>query len=195
MKLGENKMKINIGCGWECKEGWINVDNTTKWQAKDYPITFMDVTKPWPYDDNTFDYAISEHMIEHVPEQKGLSMLKEAHRTLKPGGVVRIVCPDREFNEKLPGQDDLEFVHNYMELIFKRKAKPGDAAKISNRTLNEQGHVWVPTGPQLKAQVEKAGFKNVKLCKYGISEHSALNDVDIDDGIRCWESICVEGTK
>lgn len=188
-------MKINIGCGWECKEGWVNVDNTSKWQAKNYPITFMDATKPWPYDDNTFDYAISEHMIEHISEHKGLFMLKEAFRTLKLHGVIRIICPDREFSENLPGQDDLEYVQNYAKLIFKRKAIPGDAAKISNRTLRQQGHVWVPTGSQLKKQIEKAGFKNVKICKYGISEHNVLNNVDINDGIRCWESVCMEGIK
>lgn len=188
-------MKINIGSGWECREGWINADNTPKPQAKDYPITFMDATAPWPYEDSIFDYVLSEHMIEHVPEQKGLFMLTEALRTLKPGGAIRVSCPDREFMEKLPGQDNHEFVINYCEKIFKRPVRAGDAARIADRTLRGQGHVWVPTPAQLKSQLEVAGFDNVKICAYGVSEHEEFNNIEIDDGVRCWESVCVEGTK
>lgn len=188
-------MKINIGCGWECRDGWLNVDNTSKPQAKNYPITFLDVTKPWPFVTDTFDYALSEHMIEHIPEEKGLFALTEALRTLKPNGVIRISCPDREFAEALPGKDDHEFVINYCRKIFGREAKPGDAKTIAHRALNEQGHVWVPTPAQLKAQLEKAGFRNVKICQYGISEHEVFNGIELNDGVRNWESVCVEGTK
>lgn len=188
-------MKINIGCGWECRDGWINADNTSKWQAVNYPITKMDATEQWPYEDDTFEYVLSEHMIEHVPEQKGLFMLSEAFRTLKVGGVIRISCPDREFAEKLPGQDTHPFVDAYCRKIFNRPAQQGDAARISSRTLNEQGHVWVPTAQQLIEQLEKAGFSNVKRVEYGISEHAAFNGIEVNDGVRNWESVCVEGVK
>ena len=188
-------MKINIGSGWECREGWINADNTTKPQAKDYPITFMDATIPWPYDDNVFDYVLSEHMIEHVPEEKGLFMLKEALRTLKPGGVIRVSCPNREFIESLRGNDKHEFVVNYCKKIFKRPVRPGDAHRIVHRTLHDQGHVWVPTPAQLKQQLERAGFDKVTICEYNVSEHAELNNIEINDGVRNWESVCVEGTK
>ena len=40
-------LKLNIGCGWECMDGWINADNTQKWQREQYPIQFMDATIPW----------------------------------------------------------------------------------------------------------------------------------------------------
>lgn len=188
-------MKINVGCGWECKEGWLNVDNTEKWQRVNYPLTYMDATVKWPYEDDTFEYALSEHMIEHVPEEKGLVMLKEALRTLKPGGVMRVSCPDRDFSEELRGKNYPDYIKNYCKFVWKRTPQPGDLEKIAYRTLNEQGHVWVPTTSQLVAQFEKAGFKDVKACKYGISEHAALNAVDINDGIRQYESVYVEGTK
>lgn len=188
-------MKINIGCGWECREGWINVDNTEKPQAKNYPITFMDATKPWPYEENTFDYVLSEHMIEHLHEHEGLFMLKEAFRTLKPNGIIRISCPDRKFAEALVGQDKHPFVKNYCRKIFNRLPKQGDAKRISDRTLFGQGHKWVPTASQLIKQLEKAGFSEVKSCQYGISEYNVFNGIELNDGVRNWESICVEGTK
>ena len=53
-------MKANIGCGWECRDGWLNLDNTAKPQRENYPITFMDVTKQWTYEDNTFEHILSD---------------------------------------------------------------------------------------------------------------------------------------
>ena len=59
----------------------------------------------------------------------------------------------------------------------------------------EQGHVWVPTTQQLIDQVAKAGFVDVKSVEYGKSEHEAFNGIEVNDGVRNWESVVVEGTK
>ena len=187
--------KINVGCGWECREGWINVDNTQKPQRVNYPLIFMDATKTWPYDDNYFDYVLSEHMIEHLKEPDGLFMLREALRTLKLNGVVRISCPNRTFYEGLHNDDNHPFVDAYCRKIFRRSPRHGDAKKTVQRSLELQGHVWVPTGNQLIQQLEKAGFKDVKLCEYGTSEHDVFNGIELSDGIRELETICVEGVK
>ena len=193
--MENSKMKINVGCGWECREGWLNVDNTTKAQSVNYPIIKMDATIVWPYADQTFDHVLSEHMIEHVPEEKGLFMLKEAYRTLKFNGVARITCPNRTFAESLPGKDEHSFVDAYARKIFQRPPRKGDANIISNRTLNEQGHLWVPTPEQLILQLIKAGFSDVKQVEYGKSEHADFNGIELNDGVRNWESVCVEGIK
>lgn len=197
--------KINIGSGWECREGWINADNTQKPQRENYPITYMDATVTWPYPDNHFDYVLSEHMIEHVPEEDGLNMLREAYRCMKPGAVIRITCPDRTFAESLmvrslwePGEllaGFHPFIEAYARKIFKRAPQAGDADRIGKRTLYEQGHVWVPTPMMLVGQIEKAGFRNVKLVPYGESEHEELNGIELMDGVREYESVCVEGIK
>ncbi len=189
-------MKINVGCGWECREGWLNVDNTEKPQAKNYPILKMDATGQWPYEDETFEYVLSEHMIEHLPEAKGLSFLKEALRCMKTNAVARITCPDREFAEDLIKLGDFHpFVVNYCRDIFKRQSTLGDAAQISKRMLYGQGHVWVPTAEMLINQMQKAGFKNVKQVTYGESEHDVFNGLEQSNGVREWETLCVEGTK
>ncbi|HEY4197892.1 MAG TPA: methyltransferase domain-containing protein, partial [Mucilaginibacter sp.] len=53
-----------------------------------------DVTKPFPIPDNSFDFIFTEHHIEHVAYKNAVFMLKESHRILKPGGVIRITTPD-----------------------------------------------------------------------------------------------------
>lgn len=197
-------MKINIGCGSILKKGWINADvrwkRGEKWRKEQeklgYPsVTWKSACDPWDFDDNVFNYVFSEHMIEHVKASDGLKMLKEAYRTLKSGGVIRIVCPSREFYESLRNKDYDPFVINYMKLIHNREANIGSANHVVNRTLNGQGHLWVPTSKQLIDQIKKAGFKDVKLCEYGISKHKELHNLEVQDELRPAESICVEGTK
>jgi len=188
--------KINIGSGWECREGWINVDNTQKPQRENYPITFMDATAPWLYPDDHFDYVLSEHMIEHVQEEKGLAMLKEAYRCMKPGGVIRITCPDRTVAEDmLHWSYKHPFVQAYAKKIFKREASIMDPETISRRTLMGQGHVWVPTPQMLVKQIQRAEFRDVRQVPYGESDHDELNGIELMDGIREIESVCVEGIK
>ena len=150
----------------------------------DFPeIEFMDATKPWQYADDTFDYIFTEHMIEHIEASKNLFTLQEAYRTMKPGGVIRVIIPDRDFFEQLPGQDDHPFVVNYCRNIFKREPYAGASDAVTRRTLDEQGHVWVVGIEKLKAQVTKAGFSEVKQCEYGVSEHAELNGIDLNEGI------------
>lgn len=46
-----------------------------------------------PFDDNSQDFVINSHVIEHMPNP--IKALKEWHRVIKPGGIVFIICPKR----------------------------------------------------------------------------------------------------
>lgn len=56
---------------------------------------------PLPFDDGTFDVALSFQVIEHVEDET--SYLREAWRVLKPGGTFVVITPDRR-HRLLPGQ-------------------------------------------------------------------------------------------
>ncbi len=63
-------------------EGWIILKESDQ-----------DITKPFPWDDNSVDRAFSCHGFEHVDLIGGITYLKEVYRVLKPGGIIRTVCP------------------------------------------------------------------------------------------------------
>jgi predicted SAM-dependent methyltransferase len=46
------------------------------------------------FEDETFDFIYSEHVLEHLFMDESLSLLEECCRILKPSGVIRIVVPD-----------------------------------------------------------------------------------------------------
>src|SRR5918994_2691666 len=82
--------KLHIGAGDDALAGWLNTDIDPG--ADD--VFFLDATKPFPFNDNTFDYVYSEHMIEHISRRDASFMLNECRRVLKPSGIIRIATPD-----------------------------------------------------------------------------------------------------
>ena len=81
-------MKINLGCGKDIKEGWINVDAI--------PLEGIDIVHnlnefPYPFDDNSADYILMKHTLEHLDDVVGV--MEECHRILKPGGKIEIIVP------------------------------------------------------------------------------------------------------
>jgi predicted SAM-dependent methyltransferase len=75
------EIKINFGCGGNILEGWTNVDAE------------VDITKPLPYADNTVDFILAEHVVEHVSGPDALRFFDKCHRILKLHGVLRVCVP------------------------------------------------------------------------------------------------------
>lgn len=80
--------KLNIGCGSDIKDGWINLDRVAL-QGVDI---VCDISKEkLPFDDNYFDTILCQDVIEHINDYP--SLLKDIHRILKPKGEVLIRVP------------------------------------------------------------------------------------------------------
>lgn len=80
--------RLHVGCGKNYFEGWINADIDPRADL----IIFLQ--KGIPFKDNSLLRIYSEHVLEHVSYHTGVLFIKEARRTLQPGGVIRIAMPD-----------------------------------------------------------------------------------------------------
>lgn len=86
-------LKINFGCGWEGKlPGWINVDLN----PKATPDVLADLAKPLPFPTASTDFIFTEDFFVQLDLAQGKHFLRECHRILKPGGVMRLLTPDLE---------------------------------------------------------------------------------------------------
>src|SRR6516225_7842254 len=56
-------IKISLGTGDHTRSGWLNTD----YEPLNKEIVFVDVTKRFPFPEQSVDYFHTEHMIEHVP--------------------------------------------------------------------------------------------------------------------------------
>jgi SAM-dependent methyltransferase len=58
------------------------------------PVDIVSPGDKLPLDDNSVDFVLSSHVIEHFPDP--IKALKEWYRVVKPGGYLYIVAPHKE---------------------------------------------------------------------------------------------------
>ncbi len=80
--------KLNLGCGEDKKEGFVNLD----WNKLVEPDAVHDLNKvPYPFPDNEFALVNASHILEHL--EKPFVIMKELHRLLKSGGKLIVKVP------------------------------------------------------------------------------------------------------
>jgi predicted SAM-dependent methyltransferase len=109
-------MKLNLGCGSQVPDGWINVDYALGARLARVPffrifnrklrlfdldwderIYLHDLSKKFPWADNSIDIVYSSHTLEHFTKEDGRRFIAECHRVLRKDGILRIVVPDLRY--------------------------------------------------------------------------------------------------
>jgi predicted SAM-dependent methyltransferase len=165
--------RLHLGAGSDCMEGWLNTDIV----PANARVAFLDMTKPFPFEDETFDFIYSEHCIEHVPHKDGALMLEECRRVLKPGGVLRIATPDLTFLMGLIGTSD-QSSRDYVEWIANLTGVEPTAISVLNNAFRAWGHQFLYDARTLENSLKGAGFRHVSRERYNASQHEALRNVE-----------------
>jgi len=82
-------MKLNLGCGTDYRQGYINVDKgICKSDAKhDIEIS------PYPFEDNSINEVLLQHVLEHIDPNNFYTMMKEIYRVCINGAKIHIESP------------------------------------------------------------------------------------------------------
>jgi predicted SAM-dependent methyltransferase len=83
---------LNLGCGSTFHRDWVNVDMV----SASPEVKALDLRKPLPFADASFDVVYHSHVLEHFSREEGEAFMRESLRVLKPGGIIRVVVPDLE---------------------------------------------------------------------------------------------------
>jgi SAM-dependent methyltransferase len=68
---------------------WVNVDSQERWN----PDIVCDASD-LPQANETVDYVVLHHILEHFGCGEGWGLIAEAYRVLKPGGSLLVFVPD-----------------------------------------------------------------------------------------------------
>ena len=174
LRAAPRPLCVEIG-GLQSRPGWVvtNVSATTK--------LYLDATRRWPLEDGAAEYIFSDNVVEHVPLADCRVMLAEAHRCLRPGGVIRVVTPDirAHIDMYLAGEESLT---NEASRHYRNGGQvvvhPIDLLRVP---ISSFGHHtgYVYDFETLAAELKRAGFSSPVRCALGLSEHSALAGLDI----------------
>jgi predicted SAM-dependent methyltransferase len=130
-----------------------------------------------PFANDQVDFLYASHVVEHLFRSDAQRLFGEAHRVLRPGGVLRICVPDLAHAVGLLNRGDTE---RGLEYFF---ADAGPSEFTRHRYLYDYAH--------LSAYLMAAGFDPVTRRSY---REGVTPDLELLDS-REEETLFVEATK
>jgi hypothetical protein len=174
--------RLHWGCDDITPDNWINSDIQ---EGPGIDIS-CDILDGLPLDSNSIDYISSQHTLTCLEIYDVKGALRELHRVLKLGGVLRLSLPDLdraiaayqrgEWNYFWYGWSWDTISGNFITTIL---------AHSCNRSLF--------TYEFAEELLCKAGFNDVRRVAYRQTASSYPEIIELDN--REWESFYVEATK
>ena len=160
---------LQLGAGTKILPGWFNTDYLSR---KD--VFFLDVTKSFPFAANSFQWAFSEHQIEHIEYKDARTMLAETFRVLKSGGKLKVTTPNlRKYLEAYVNENlNSELIREHVKLwiysgfAYSKNYRPVnenyEAHFINDIFLNYE-HRFIYDAAALSLLMQNAGFVDIKV--------------------------------
>lgn len=165
--------RVHLACGDHRLEGWINVDLAPSGAVD----AVVDCTGDLPFADRALAFLHCEDLLEHVEREKGIAMLRECFRVLRPGGVLRILTPDlRQLVQKVY----LEGAPLHLDWCAAQLSASGPCQSLNMHLRMSGEHRFVYDEPELRRTLEAIGFR-VAGVAWNRSEHPELRYLDLRD--------------
>lgn len=195
--------KLHLGSFDEVHEGWLNTDVTPHlWLAR-VPgaarvlratgvlsderwakhrsgafraVHYLDAARRWPWPDDSLEAVFTSHVLEHLTPGEAEALLREARRTLRPGGIVRVAVPD--LDAEVAGYDPAN-PDAFLEGLLQSR----------ERTTSRHRHWWHYNEASLRALLVRAGFRDVTRCGYREGRCPDVERIDNRPGSLVMEAV------
>ena len=169
----DDKVKINLGSGHWKLDDWVNVDLDLDSQ----PDVAANLAIGLPFADGVACLMHTEDFIDQLELDKAEEFLRECHRILAPGGVLRVLTPDmRKLADLyLNDPDHLRALWTEHVGVPLSLGTPGE---MFNMGMRFAGHTFLYDEETFAALGAKCGF-DVRLVGYQESEVPALRGLDL----------------
>jgi SAM-dependent methyltransferase len=141
-------------------------------------LSYLDVTRPFRFDDDTFEAVYASHLLEHLDPGVAERCLEEVRRVLRPGGVLRLAVPDLD---EVVAQYDPGNPDGFLAGLY-------DAH--SGRRSRNSLHRWMYNAFSLDELMRRVGFREVERCEYRQGRCPDVEQIET----RRW-SLFMEGIK
>lgn len=190
-KHGKPNCSLEISAYETARSGWIATDVT--WRYKNY----LDVTQTWPIDTNSIGNVFADNVIEHLSLNANRFFFKEAFRTLKPDGSIRLITPNigalvGEYRQGLTFSTDL------VQQLKSEGYLIAHGVDLLRFVFQDDGHdagyLW--DRDSLFTELSDVGFSKLESYDLGHSANPAFAETDSRTGTAIGSvMLTVEATK
>lgn len=197
--------RLHLGAFDQVHEGWVNTDITPHLLVARVPglpwllcrlglisperyaahrsgvfrsLRYLDATRRFRFPDATFEAVYASHVLEHLDRDAAELCLREVHRVLRPGGIVRLAVPDLD---AIVSHYDPADPDTFLDGIYEgHSSRPGRGSH----------HRWQYNAGSLEALLRRVGFQEIERREF---REGLCPDVDQIE-IRRW-SLFVEAVR
>ena len=163
LALIPKEVKLNLGCGHDIREDYINVDMFNPMAEVQADVLNL------PFEDNYADEVVASHIIEHISWRKQVDLYEEFFRVLKPGGKLLLSYPEFE-----------KCVKSFLENKDGKRNKWWIQTLYGSQSNKGQYHVAPIMTDRLIEQLGEVGFEDFEHGEEG--NDSALNCIKGEAG-------------
>ncbi len=152
-------MKLHLGCGPRYIPGFKHIDIV--------PHPHVDVVTTvenlFMIQDDSVELIYACHILEHFNRNYRERVLKEWHRVLQPGGILRLAVPDFEVCARLylEGKATLPQIHGLI---------------LGGQTYLYNFHYAIYDFEAMREVLETGGFVDVRRFDWRTTEHAEVDD-------------------
>ena len=163
-------MKLNLGCGSNILENYINLD---KFDYYNPDVVYDLEITPYPFEDNSVDEILMSHVLEHIGQDPDIfnNIIKELYRICKNKSIIDITVPH-------PRHDDFLSDPTHVRPITIGALKLYD--KELNKKWENEGNCNTPLGliHSVNFKILKADLKlDEKYKKHIIEKKMSQADI------------------
>ena len=212
------RLLVHLGCGPDVQPTeWIDCDGswnvlTAKLPApirtvivragqfRSWPqhVRFLNLRKPFPFDDNSVDAIYASHVWEHLTRSDAEKATLEAFRVLRRGAVLRVAVPDLHFFcESYVGSHNENAAEILMEQLHLRDrgGKKSLLRKLYTGMTDFHSHKWMYDARSLSNLLRSVGFSGVRERMCFDSDIPEIRQVEHTGRVSKGLGIAVEGIK
>jgi predicted SAM-dependent methyltransferase len=168
-------MKVNFGCGFNKKEGFLNVDKFATCE----PDQVVDLEVfPWPFDSDSVQEALFCHSLEHMGASSDvfLKIMQELYRVCQKDARIQIHVPHPRHDHYIGDPTHVRVITpNVLNLFSKKLNLHWKKIGASNTPLG----LYIDVDFEIEGITQMLEDKYLQLLQKGeISEEELLNIVN-----------------
>lgn len=145
------------------------------------------------------DHVYSSHFLEHLTLKEARRLLSDCHRVLRPGGRIRMLVPDLasvvERYERACAEEPAAAAQVFLSAtgFFDHPAPESKLGMPLWLIRRRHNHSFMYDEAALRAELERAGFRNARRRGFGDSDIPGILDVEVES--RFEHSVCLEAER